>query len=222
MVTQELNIARVYGATWLTVINLLVFSSCSQKELDVPYYNTPDLSPTWSADHEKQVHKIAAFEFTNQDGEAYGSKDLDGKVYVANFFFTSCPSICPKMTNNLKVVADYFQDNKDFAVVSFSVTPDIDSASRLKDYHKGKGLTEGWNLLTGNQADIYKLSRQSFFVEEEIGFNKDSSDFLHTERCVLVDTDKHIRGVYNATVALDMERLIEDVNVLLGEPTSRR
>ncbi len=219
MAMQVLNIARVYGATWLLVCSLiLTTTSCEKKVLSVPYFHTPDLSPVWSYDnYTGDKHHIAPFLFTNQDGEDYGSQNLEGKIYVANFFFTSCPSICPKMTNNLSAVEQAFKDDSQVALISFSVTPEMDSVSRLKDYHEGKEMGENWNLLTGNQAKIYELSRRSFFVEEEIGFNKDSSDFLHTERCMLIDKNKHIRGVYNATVALDMQRLIDDIHALKAE-----
>jgi protein SCO1/2 len=186
--------------------------------LSVPYFHTPDLSPVWSYDnYTGEKHHIAPFTFTNQDGEAFGSQNLEGKIYVANFFFTSCPSICPEMTNNLSTVEDAFAGDADVSLISFSVTPDIDSVPRLKDYHQGKEMGQNWNLLTGNQAKIYELSRRSCFVEDEIGFNKDSSDFLHTERCMLIDKNKHIRGVYNATVALDMQRLIDDIRALKEE-----
>ncbi len=214
MEIQESSTAKVCGVTWWMVCSLLFVISCSSKDRQVPFYNTPDLSPVWSISEGESVHRIADFQFTNQDSAAFGSKDLDGKIYITNFFFTSCPSICPKMTTNLTTVAQRFKEDNEISLISFSVTPDMDSVPRLKEYHIGKNLTQNWNLLTGNQADIYRISRESFFVEEEIGFSRDSSDFLHTERCILVDRNKRIRGIYNATIALDMERLIEDVEWL--------
>lgn len=220
MGTQVLNIAKVFGAKWWIVYSFLWLVSCTSEQKEVPYYNSPDLTPTWCMSSSvSDEHQIADFEFTNQEGKQFGSRNLEGKYYVANFFFTSRPSICPRMTENLKTVANHFSGDADVQLVSFSVTPNIDSVQRLKTYHSGKGLSDRWNLLTGSQAKIYDLSRRSFFVEEEIGFSKDSSDFLHTERCVLVDRDQHIRGVYNATVALDMERLIADIEWLKKEET---
>ncbi|MBO6516460.1 MAG: SCO family protein [Bacteroidia bacterium] len=211
---QESNIVKAFGVRWWIICSILPLVSCTTKEVRVPYYHTPDLSPTWSLDGGDTVHTIESFSFTNQEGKPFGSANLTNSIYVANFFFTSCPSICPKMTSNLTTVATYYEDVEEVKLISFSVTPDIDSVPRLKAYHEGKGLSANWNLLTGNQSDIYRVSRQSFFVEEEIGFNRDSSDFLHTERCILVDQNHQIRGVYNATIALDMDRLVEDIEIL--------
>ncbi|PCJ65199.1 MAG: SCO family protein [Bacteroidetes bacterium] len=197
----------------LCSIFILIFS-CTSKDQKVPYYFTPDLSPTWDTTNYKgKKHTIESFSLVNQDGKVYGSDSLENRIYVANFFFTSCPSICPMMTKNLLIIQDeYFGES--VRLISFSVTPEMDSVERLKEYHEAKGLKSNWNLLTGNQTYIYDLSRQSFFVEEEIGLSKDSSDFLHTERCILVDHQGYIRGVYNATLALDMDRLMEDINLL--------
>ena len=217
---QESNIVRVYGVRLWAICSLIWLTGCSSNELKVPIYNSPDLTPVWSeTDQIMKEHRVEGFAFTNQNGESFGSKELDESYYVANFFFTSCPSICPRMTENLKVVANHFVEDSEVAIVSFSVTPGLDSVSRLKDYHEARELTPNWHLLTGNQAEIYKLSRQSYFVEEEIGFSKDSSDFLHTERCLLIDKQRRIRGVYNATVALDMERLVTDIELLKASET---
>jgi protein SCO1/2 len=161
-------------------------------------------------------HAITDFQFYDQNGDSYGSDSLISTIYIANFFFTSCPSICPTMTRNLTKLQDKYADD-DFRLVSFSVTPDMDSVPRIKEYHQAKNLKSNWHLLTGDKSEIYQLSRKSFFVEEEIGFSKDSSDFLHTERCILVDQNGYIRGVYNATLALDMDRIIEDIEILKKE-----
>lgn len=215
MVIQVLNIVKVFGMKWIALSSFFLLAvGCSKKKQEVPYFFTPDLSPTWDLkEHSGNKHTIADFRLQNQNGEPYGSDSLANMIYVANFFFTSCPSICPTMTQNLTKVQDKYL-GQDVRLVSFSVTPDIDSVARLKEYHEGKELKSNWHLLTGSQSDIYSLSRNSFFVEEEIGLNKDSTDFLHTERCVLVDKNGYIRGVYNATLALDMDRLIEDIDLL--------
>lgn len=215
---QVLNIVKVFGLKFGIACSILLITSCNQPNATVPYYFSPDLSPTWELEsNSSEDHHIDNFDYTSHLGGAFGTKDLVGKYYIANFFFTSCPSICPKMTANLKEVAEAFEQNESVRLVSFSVTPEIDSVSRLEEYHDRFNLPENWFLLTGNQSDIYHLSRHSFFVEEEIGLSKDSSDFLHTERCMLVDREGRIRGVYNATVALDMERIITDLTLLLKE-----
>lgn len=120
------------------------------------------------------------------------------------------------MSNNILEVARHYVESDRVQIVSFSVTPDIDSVPKLKQYHEIYAMGKHWNLLTGNQNDIYKLARHSFYVEEEFGLSLDKDEFLHTERCILIDENGHIRGVYNATVALDMERIIDDIDLLLN------
>ncbi len=216
MVMQEINIVRVFGQKLLIACSILTLYACNKSEVGVPFYLTPDLSPVWDAENvTPKSHTIASFQFTNQEGEAFGSHQLEGKIYVANFFFTSCPSICPKMTNNLVRVSDAFKNTADVGLVSFSVTPDIDSVATLKRFHDLYELRDHWSLLTGSQDDIYNLARKSYFVEERFGLTLSSNEFLHTERCIIIDKYGHIRGVYNATVALDMDRIIDDINQLL-------
>ncbi len=218
MEMQESNIVKVFGMKWCLAISFLFLLACNTVTQKVPYFFSPDLSPTWNLqDTTTSIHTIGTFQFLNQNGELFGSKELQRKVYVANFFFTSCPSICPKMTNNLHEVDNHFNGDSRVQLVSFSVTPELDSVSRLNEYHSTYNMSNDWNLLTGSKSEIYKLSRTSFFVEEEIGLSKDSSDFLHTERCMLIDQNSRIRGFYNATVALDMKRLIDDITIILEE-----
>lgn len=221
MGTQVSNIVKAFGRKWWIACSIVFLVSCSKHKNEVPYYFTPDLSPVWNlTDYQGDIHTIKTFEFVNHEGALFGSNELKNKCYVVNFFFTSCPSICPKMSNNLKVVADSFINSDDFALLSLSVTPEIDSIKRLKQYHSDYQMSDRWHLLTGNQKEIYSLSRQSFFVEEEIGFSKDSSDFLHTERCILVDKMSRIRGIYNATIKLEMERLVGDIRIIMNENES--
>jgi len=215
MEMQESNIVKVFGMKELILSSLLLVLGCTNEVQKVPYYFTRDLSPTWDREAYKgDKHTVDAFSFLNQDGKIYNSDSVTGKIYIANFFFTTCPSICPMMTENLKKVQDLYEHDNGVKLLSFSVTPNIDSVARLKEYYAAKKLKSNWHLLTGNQKEIYDLSRNSFFVEEEIGLSKDSSDFLHTERCVLVDASGYMRGVYNATLPLDINRLIEDITLL--------
>lgn len=203
------------------LILAIAFSSCKKNKETLPYYHTPDFSPIWVNEGEVDIdtlHTIAPFSFTNQNGETITNTTFKGKVYAANFFFTTCGSICPKMTNNLQVIADSFPKNGNVKLVSHTVTPHIDNVEKLKQYEKLKHINgKQWHLLTGKASEIYKLARQSYFAEEELGYNKDSSEFLHTEHCILVDKKGHIRGVYNATLKLEMKRLVEDIAVLLKE-----
>ncbi|MES2779783.1 MAG: SCO family protein [Bacteroidota bacterium] len=183
----------------------------------LPFYHTPDFTPVWKV-QDDTIHAIAPFSFTDQSGNTTGSEWVKGKVHVANFFFTSCAGICPKMTSNLKLVADTFAKNNTVKILSFSVTPQRDSVPELMRYAKGNHIdARQWRLLTGNKNDIYRIARQSYFAEEEPGFSKDSSEFLHTEHVILVDQKGHIRGVYNGTVVLEMVKLTEDIKVLLKQ-----
>lgn len=204
------------------LLAIVALSACTQQpKSTLPYYNTPDFSPIWANEEKVDIdtlHTIAPFSFTNQNGQEVSNKTLAGKVYATNFFFTSCASICPKMTNNLQAVADSFAGNEKVNIVSYSVTPQTDDAAKLKQYEQQNNINgKQWQLLTGDASKIYTLARKSYFAEEEPGYNKDSTEFLHTEHCILVDKKGHIRGVYNATIKLEIKRLIEDIGILLKE-----
>ncbi|MCB0700405.1 MAG: SCO family protein [Chitinophagales bacterium] len=200
----------------VTVLISCLLGACNKQEAELPYYNSPDLTPVWEQGSGK--HRIADFAFTDQNGKTVDNNTYNGKIYVANFFFTSCPGICPKMKDNMQKVAKAFASNNNVAFLSHSVTPYADSVSVLHDYAAIHNINaKQWHLVTGDKGEIYKLARQSYFAEDEIGFNADSTEFLHTERFVLIDKERHIRGVYNGTVDLETDRLIEDINLLLKE-----
>jgi protein SCO1/2 len=202
---------------------VLIFISCSGKDkaIILPYYNTPDFTPAFLTPAEattKISHTISPFLFTDQNGKQISDADIDGKIHVANFIFTSCGSICPVMTKHMKLLQNEFQHNPGVLLLSFSVTPWIDSVSRLKKYADNNQITSpGWHLLTGTKGEIYSLARQSYFAEEDLGFTKDSTEFLHTEHILLVDKTKRIRGIYNGTLQLEAEQLIKDIHTLLKE-----
>lgn len=203
-------------AVWLSISCLMGCVELPTNNL--PYYHTPDFTPSWKV-KEDTTHTIAPFTFTSQLGEATGSEWVKGKIHVANFFFTTCGGICPKMTSNLKLVADTFALNDAVKLLSFSVTPEQDSVPQLMTYARGNHIdAKQWRLLTGNKNEIYRVARQSYFAEEEPGFSKDSSEFLHTEHVVLVDQKGHIRGIYNGTAVLDMVKLTDDIKMLLKQP----
>ena len=200
-----------------------ITSSCSfkNKTVTLPYYNTADFTAEWIAENDsryKDIHTIDTFTMYNQLGQVFTSDSLKGKIYVANFFFSICPSICPKMANNLKLLQDRFVNNAALNLVSFSVMPWIDSVGKLKLYGENLGINPAqWHLLTGNKERIYTLGRKSFFAEKKEGLTKDSSDFLHTETMLLIDTKARIRGVYSATEIKDIERITADIKILLNE-----
>jgi len=163
-------------------------------------------------------HRIESFKMLDQNGLAIDEKRIEGKVHLANFMFTSCASICPVMTKNINAVHTHFADNDDVVILSFSVTPWKDSVAALKRFEGAYDIrSDNWHFLTGNKAEIYDLARRSYFAEEDIGFSKDSSDFLHTEHVILVDRNRRIRGIYNGTLQLEMEQAIRDIAQLLKE-----
>ncbi len=198
------------------LISAMAIIGCKQKN-SLPYYNSADFTPLWKAGDIKTLHRIPPFSFTDQDNNLVTDKDFNGKIYVSNFFFTSCGSICPRMTKNLLKVQKAFAGNNEIGFLSHTVTPWIDSAAKLKAYAKRYGLDNRWHLVTGDKATIYQLARRSYFAEEEPGFTKDSTEFLHTEHVLLIDKNKHIRGVYNGTLELEIDRLIDDVKILMNE-----
>lgn len=191
------------------------------KEASLPFYNTPDFTPQWIAASDKSyasIHTIAPFSFSNQNGETITNKSVAGKTYVANFFFTTCGSICPKMNGNLEKVQAAFEGDNNVMILSHTVMPEADSVQRLAQYASLHNINSNqWWLLTGNKDDIYKLARQSYFADEELGYNKGSNEFLHTENCILVDKHGRIRGVYNGTLELEINKLIEHIKLLEKE-----
>lgn len=206
---------------------LILFFSCvacktnKQGELPLPFINTPDFTPEWIEKSDKAysaIHRIPPFSFTDQDGKTITEKTVDGKIYVTDFIFTRCGSICPKMTNNMAILQTTFKNNNDVLLLSHSVTPGMDSVPVLKKYAEEKGVISGkWHLLTGDEKEIYSLAKQQYFAGDTIGYYQTNNEFLHTENFILVDKQRRIRGVYNGTLALEMERLTDDINTLLKE-----
>jgi protein SCO1/2 len=206
------------------IIVVCLFFGCKPKveQLPLPYYNTPDFTPQFlnnKDDIEAKInHKIKNFSFINQNGENITQQNIENKIHVANFIFTSCGSICLVMTKHMKLVDSAFYNAKDLVILSYSVTPWIDDVERLKKYTaRNKINGDNWFFLTGSKAKIYALARESYFAEENLGFTKDSSDFLHTEHMLLIDKNKRIRGIYNGTLQLETEQLIKDIKTLQKE-----
>jgi len=221
------NIPPLIGAGGCKYICILflALSACQPKEQtqieNLPYYNTAEFTPKWYTKKQLdtlKLHKIADFSFIDQDGKKVSSGNVKGKIYVANFFFTICPSICPTMTQKLLVVQQTFKNDADILMLSHSVMPTTDTVAQLKKYaNRWKIDSQRWHLLSGEKEKIYELARQSYFAEKEIGLQKDKNEFLHTENAFLIDKNGYIRGVYNATLALDVENLVKDIKVLQAE-----
>lgn len=193
------------------------FTAFNTKEL--PYYQDSSFTPFWYftiKDSINSFHKIPPFKLINQLGDTISEKTFEEKVYVADFFFTTCPGICPMMTSNMSMIQEAFKDDTRVLLLSHSVTPEFDSVDVLKAYAKEREVVDNkWHLVTGERKEIYNLGRKSYFVEENLGENPIESDFLHTENFVLIDQNRHIRGIYNGLRKNDINQLIEDINKLI-------
>jgi protein SCO1/2 len=164
--------------------------------------------------HIKKFHQIAPFRLTNQNGKIITQRDYQDKIYVADFFFTTCPTICPKMTENMALIQARILDDSQVKLLSFSVTPQIDSVAQLKRYAIEKEVNDQkWNLVTGDKKEIYTLARKSFLAVKEEG-DGGPFDMIHTENFILVDPEKRIRGFYDGTDIKAMEELLQDITTL--------
>ena len=165
--------------------------------------------------HVKRYHRISSFSLINQNGETITEKKYENKIYVADFFFTTCPGICIDMTRNMLKIQKKILDNPNIMLLSFSVTPKIDSVAQLKKYATEKGIQDSkWNLLTGDKKQIYTLARESYFVVKE---GQGINSMIHTENFVLIDPDKRIRGFYDGTNDEEILELMDDIAILEEE-----
>ncbi len=210
----------------LLLVTIVIFA-CNNEEGktkrvgELPYYAEATFTPIWLGENEqkaKDLHRIPPFRLVNQESDTITEKTFAGKIYVADFFFTSCPGICPKMTANMKILQDEFSKDNDILLLSHSVTPTRDSVPILKEYAENEGvIVDKWHLVTGNREEIYNLGRNEYFVEEDLGIAKDIDEFLHTENFVLIDKFRHIRGIYNGLNKSSINQLIADIRTLKKE-----
>lgn len=168
--------------------------------------------------HQRKYHKIADFSLVNQNGKIITQDDYKDKIYVADFFFTTCQTICPIMTTNMAEIQNEILNDDDVMLLSHSVTPKIDSVPQLKRYAIKKGVNDKkWNLVTGDKKQIYELARKSYLAVKTDG-NGDEYDMIHTENFMLIDKKRQIRGFYDGTNKEDMTRLLNDIKILKNEP----
>ena len=198
----------------------VVFMSCdldSKKQL--PIYNPVDFNSKLVDKSVRNINKnhiVSDFNLINQNGFSITSKDYENKIYIVDFFFTTCQSICPIMTNNMLKIQGEFISNDDIMLLSISVTPEIDNIKVLKNYAIEKGVNDSkWNITTGSKKHIYELARKSYFAVVDQG-DGGLQDFIHTPNFILVDTKKQIRGIYDGTEDNEILRLIKDINVLVN------
>ena len=206
--------------TGVSSVILLLFYNALKPEEKLPVYQPASVNyelVDQSLQHIKKFHRIGSFSLTNQNGLNVTEQDFKDKIYVADFFFTTCPGICPKMTANMGLIQEALKEDNQVKLVSFSVTPEIDSVPQLKKYAIEKGVIDSkWNLLTGDKKHIYDLARKSFFAAKNDG-DGGKNDMIHTENFILVDPDKRIRGFYDGTDTSEMKSLLYDIRVLKKE-----
>jgi len=181
---------------------LFLFNGALTPKKQLKVYSPADVNPELvdsTVQYVAKNHKIADFAFTNQNGKTITQDDYKGKIYVADFFFTTCPTICPIMTTNMEWLQSQIKDNPKVMLLSHSVTPDIDTVPVLKEYAKKKGVIDSkWNLVTGKKEDIYYIARKSYLAVKTSS-SKELYDMVHTENFILVDAKGRIRGFYNGT-----------------------
>lgn len=197
-------------------------SDASRASLEfLPYYDNAQFDPRWlDGDSAKleQFHSIPDFALTNQDDQTVTEQTFQGKIYITDFFFTTCPTVCPKMMEAMGELQQTFADDEDVLFLSHSVTPEYDTPDVLEQYAQRYGVTSGkWHLVTGDRSLIYRLGRDYYFIEEDLGRQKTENDFLHTDNFVLIDKNRHIRGIYSSLSRSDMRRLVADVATLENE-----
>ena len=180
----------------------------------LPYFNSAEFTPEWDI----PKHKIPEFSFVDQNGETVTNATLKNHIYIADFFFTSCPGICPKLTKNMGDIQETYKLDDDIKLLSHTVMPWRDSIPLLKTYAEKHHVDSNkWHLVTGNKDELYSIARTGYFADEDFTKTQDESDFIHTENFILVDKQGYIRGVYNGTLPIDIERLKRHITILKRE-----
>ncbi len=208
---------------WISAVALFLFA-CNHGTPEIealPYYASADFTPHWidkSSNEINSIPQIAPFVLLNQNGDTITEKNFAGKIYVADFIFTSCGGICPNMTSNMRKVQAAFKDDGEVLLLSHSVTPELDSIAVLKSYAARNEVIPGkWHVVTGEREMIYELARSSYFADEDLGLPREDNDILHTENFFLIDRQRRIRGVYNGVMPAEIAHLLEDIAALKKE-----
>lgn len=201
----------------LSIVIVTVFYFILKEPKVLPIYQPAQVNPELvdsTIQYQRKYHKIADFKLVNQNGDTITQKDYEDKIYVADFFFTTCQTICPIMTDHMKQIQEELKADSEVMLLSHSVTPQIDSVGQLKKYALEKGVDDSkWNLVTGDKKQIYELARKSYLAVKTIGDGGDF-DMIHTENFMLIDKDKQIRGFYDGTNPEDIDKLLEDLKIL--------
>ena len=200
-----------------SIIVITTFYFVLQPKVTLPIYSPSMVSEELVEEdirYIKKYHKINDFSLINQNGKLISQEFYQNKIYVADFFFTTCPDICPIMTENMGYLQSELKNQTDVLLVSFSVTPNVDSVDVLRSYADLKKVDDAkWNLFTGSKKEIYELARKSFLVAKNDG-DGGKYDMIHTENFVLVDKESRIRGFYDGTNEDEMKKLLVDITIL--------
>jgi protein SCO1/2 len=203
-----------------SVVTISLFYSALKPQKTLPIYNPADVNPELvdsTVQYKSKYHTIADFSFVNQNGDTITQKNYEGKIYVADFFFTTCGSICPKMTTNLADVQKAVLNNPKVMLLSHTVFPEVDSIPVLKAYAIKHGVVDRkWNLVTGDKKEIYTMARKSYLAVK-LGRPDQLYDMVHTENFVLVDQKRRVRGFYDGTNKEEIKRLLDDIDFLCKE-----
>lgn len=210
-----LTVFALFAITFLSIAFYLL-----KPKKSLPIFNPSDVNSELvdtTVQYKSKYHTIADFSFINQNEKVITQKDYANKIYVADFFFTTCPTICPIMQDNMVLIQERFKDNPKVMLLSHSVTPEKDTPAILKKYAEEKGvIDQKWNLVTGNKKDIYYIARKSYLAVKTDS-EGEMYDMVHTENFILVDTKRRIRGFYDGTKREDILRLMDDIDFLLIE-----
>ena len=205
------------GLIVFSAIVIALFYTALKPKKTLTIYNPSDVNPELvdsTVQYISKYHTIADFKFTNQNGKIITQKDYEGKIYVADFFFTTCPTICPIMADNMVDIQKAIKNNPKVMLLSHTVMPDVDSVPVLKKYALEKGVIDSkWNLVTGDKKDIYSIARKSYLAVK-MGKPEELYDMVHTENFVLVDSKRRVRGFYDGTNPEEVKKLIEDIEWL--------
>ncbi|MEM7382375.1 MAG: SCO family protein [Bacteroidota bacterium] len=189
----------------------------------LPVYQPADINPDYvhqDLRHIQANHTIGDFSLVDQNGDTIGLDDFQGKIFITDFFFTRCPSICPVMSRNMEKLQSRFREESMLKLLSISVTPEYDSIPVLESYaNEYKAIKGKWHLCTGNKEHIYELARKQFFAVTDEGDGL-MQDFIHSPNFILVDTEKRIRGIYDGTKDEELDRIISDIENLLNDTPS--
>lgn len=209
---------------FILVLGLMSVFFCSLSrtaDSQLPYYDSAEFTPHWfdpTSEELRDFHSIPSFSFTDQEGRTVTEGTLQNKIYVASFFFTTCPGICPTIRSKLSRVQNEFRSDDEVRILSHSIQPTTDTVEVLKAYAELNSIqSDFWHLVTGKKGDIYSIAKSAYFASADLGRDEGKNDFLHTENLLLIDYNRNIRGIYNGLNNTSVSHLIADIQVLKDE-----